>query len=108
MDWTATILAATGTKADNVYPLDGEDLMAVCRGTRAPFDRTLFWRNQTQSAARLGKWKYVHDSAEALFDLSIDPGEKNDLRSTHADVFDRLRSQYLAWDATVLPRRQRG
>ena len=36
MDWTATILAATGTTPDPAYPLDGEDLMPVCTGARAP------------------------------------------------------------------------
>ena len=34
MDWTATILAVTGTKPDPSYALDGEDLMPVCRSAR--------------------------------------------------------------------------
>ena len=41
MDWTATILGATGTRIDSVLPLDGENLMPVCSGQRAPYDRTL-------------------------------------------------------------------
>src|SRR5215212_7430335 len=44
MDWTATILAAAGAHAHPDYPLDGEDLTAVLRGTREPFERTLYWR----------------------------------------------------------------
>lgn len=107
MDWTATMLAAAGASAAANYPLDGEDLMPVCRGTRAPYDRTLFWRTQRRSAARVGKWKYLNEltGEERLFDLSIDPGEKNDLRVRHADVFSRVRDQYLAWNASLLPRR---
>jgi len=42
MDWTETILAATGTLADPAFPLDGENLMPVCTGQRAPHDRSLF------------------------------------------------------------------
>ena len=44
MDWTATILGVTGTAADPAFPLDGENLMPVCTGQRASYDRALFWR----------------------------------------------------------------
>jgi arylsulfatase A-like enzyme len=105
MDWTATILAVTGTTPDAAYPLDGEDVMPVCKGTRLLYDRTLFWRTQTRAAARAGRWKYLDDAGEeGLFDLSIDPGEKNDLRSSNRDVFDRIRAEYSAWNARMLPR----
>lgn len=108
MDWTATILAVTGTSPDPAYPLDGEDLMAVCRGTRPLFDRTFFWRTEARDAARSGRWKYLKQAGtEHLFDLSIDPGEKNDLRTSRRDEFDRLRDQHLAWNAQMLPRRVR-
>ena len=105
MDWTATILAVTGTRADPSYPLDGEDLMPVCKGARALYDRTFFWRTQTRDAARVGNWKYLKESGnEHLFDLSIDPGEKTDLRTTRAETFDQIRNQYQAWNALMLPR----
>ena len=105
MDWTATILAVTGTQPDPAYPLDGEDVMPVCKGTRPPYNRTLFWRTQQRAAARVGNWKYLDESGnEHLFDLSLDPGEKNDLRALHADVFERIRAQYAEWNARMLPR----
>ena len=105
MDWTATILAVTGTRADPSYPLDGEDLMPVCKGARALYDRTFFWRTQTRDAARVGNWKYLKESGnEHLFDLSIDPGEKTDLRTRRAETFDQIRNQYQAWNALMLPR----
>ncbi len=108
MDWTATILAVTGTSADPSYPLDGEDLMPVCRNVRGLYDRTFFWRTQAADAARVGQWKYLKESGnEHLFDLSIDPGEKNDLKTTRADVFARIRDQYLAWNARMLPKLER-
>jgi arylsulfatase A-like enzyme len=105
MDWTATILAVTGTAPDPAYPLDGEDVMPVCKGTRPPYERTIFWRTQARAAARVGHWKYLNDSGtENLFDLSVDMGEKNNLRSARPDVFERIRAQYTAWNARMLPR----
>ena len=105
MDWTATILAATGTAPDRAYPLDGEDLMPLCTGKKAVTDRSLFWRVAQYDAARMGRWKYLKESGrEHLFDLSSDPGEKADVRTKHADVFARIRQEYAAWNAQVLPR----
>jgi arylsulfatase A-like enzyme len=104
MDWTATILGVTGTAADPSYPLDGENLMPICTGQRAQYDRSLFWRIRGRDAARLGSWKYLKDSSgEHLFDLSTDPGEKSDLRSTQADRFDAIRRRFQAWSAEMLP-----
>ena len=105
MDWTATILAATATMPDSAYPLDGDDVMPVCKGTRTPYNRTFFWRTQAQAAARVGNWKYLDESGhQHLFDLSLDPGEKNDVRASNADVFERIRLQYVEWNARMLPR----
>lgn len=105
MDWTATILATAGAKADPAYPLDGEDVMPLMTGQRAPYDRTLFWRTLRQGASRSGNWKYLNEEGgEHLFDLSSDPGEKADLKPKHADVFERLKSGYLAWNGKMLPR----
>jgi arylsulfatase A-like enzyme len=105
MDWTATILAAGGATADPSYPPDGEDLMPICSGARAPYDRTFFWRTVLRDAARVGAWKYLKESGnEHLFDVVSDPGEKNDLRAAHPDVFARLKEQFLAWNGQVLPK----
>ena len=104
MDRALTILAVTGTAADPAFPLDGENLMPVCSGQRAPFDRTLFWRVTGLDAARVGSWKYLKDaSGEHLFDLASDPGEKSDLRTAHADRVESMRRQYQTWAAQMLP-----
>jgi arylsulfatase A-like enzyme len=104
MDWTATILAVSGSTPDASYPLDGEDLMAICSGAQRPHDRTLCWRTTLRDAARVGQWKYLKESGnEHLFDLSVDPGEKNDLRSSRPELFEKTKSQFLAWNAQMLP-----
>ena len=105
MDWTATILAVAGAAGDPAYPLDGEDVLPVLRGARAPYDRSLFWRLRTRAAARIGHWKYVNEAgAEHLYDLRVDLGEKTNLMTREAAVFERVRAAYAAWDAQMLPR----
>lgn len=106
MDWTATILAAAGARTHADYPLDGEDLLPLMRGERAPFERTFFWRNSVQAAARQGRWKYlkVDDKTERLFDLLTDEREQADSRAASPELFERLRSEYLSWEAQMLKR----
>src|SRR5688572_2653447 len=105
MDWTATFLAVTGARTNPAYPLDGTNLINVCTGDQAPFDRTLFWRNNAFDAARMGNWKYlIENSTEHLFDLSSDPGEKFDLKEKEAAVFSKIQTAYRGWNQGVLPR----
>jgi len=104
MDWTATILAAAGAAADPAFPLDGVDLMPVCTGVRAVYDRALFWRITGFDAARVGSWKYLKDAkGEHLFDLATDPGEKTDLVKLQTERFESIRRQYHAWASQMLP-----
>jgi arylsulfatase A-like enzyme len=110
MDWTATILAATGTPPDPRHKLDGVDMLPSVRsrGARPRFDRTLFWRNDVQSAVRRGVWKYLHDGREEhLFNLAEDERENADLKGTHAREFDELKAEFAAWERGVLPRPDR-
>jgi arylsulfatase A-like enzyme len=110
MDWTATILTAAGARSHPSYPLDGVDLLPVARGARPAFERTLFWRNGGQGAARAGDWKYlkVDDKTERLFDLSVDEREQADFRGARPREFERLRGEYVKWDAQMLKRPERG
>jgi arylsulfatase A-like enzyme len=105
MDWTATILATTGARADTAYPLDGTDLMSVCVGEREPFERTVFWRNANYDAARMGHWKFLRENGdEHLFDLTKDPGERIDLKEKEPALFSKIQASYQEWSAKMLPR----
>jgi len=105
MDWTATILAAAETSAAEGYPLDGNDLLPVIKGTSAARDRTLFWRLRTQDAVREGKWKYVRSGTlRTLFDLSIDEREQSDFSEKNPDIVQRLNSDFDKWNGQMLPR----
>ena len=112
MDLTASILAAAGVKPPPGYRPEGLDLVALLRkGT--PVERTLFWRlppapnstgtpPATQRAARRGKWKYMDDRGQYfLFELSADPGERQDVAQQHPDVMSELRALVVKWDGDV-------
>jgi arylsulfatase A-like enzyme len=105
MDWTATMLALGNAKADPAYPLDGDDLLPVIRGSQATYERTFFWRNSNQDAVLKGRWKYLNDGArESLFDLSVDERERADFRERNPTMFTQLKTQFKTWESTVLPR----
>jgi arylsulfatase A-like enzyme len=102
MDWTATILAAAGASTE---ALDGENLLPVLAGEREAYDRALFWRTRTRSAARVGRYKLVAEGAdEFLYDLGVDLGEKTDLKAREPVRFAELKQRYSAWAAEMLPR----
>jgi arylsulfatase A-like enzyme len=106
MDWTATILSVAGAQAHPDFPLDGLDLMPICKSQTPTAERTFYWRTfqrGKQKATREGKWKYLQDGQEEhLFDLLSDPGEKKDLKATQTVIFHRLKKKYAEWEQTVL------
>ena len=106
MDWTATILAAAGAKPHPKFPLDGIDLLELCRSQGKELQRTFFWRTfqrNRQKAIREGNWKYLQDEGEEfLFDLIQDPAEKINLKAKHPEKFRELKQKYSNWEKTVL------
>lgn len=106
LDWTATMLAAAGAAVPSSHPLDGIDLLPVLAG-RKPQERTIFWRmaqRRNQAAVRHGAWKYLrHEEGEHLFDLTLDPGERNDRKGEQPRRFAQLKSLYADWERSMLP-----
>jgi arylsulfatase A-like enzyme len=105
MDWTATILAATGTTPAAGHPLDGIDLLPVIKGQRPPQERTFFWRIYDQDAVRQGKWKYLRNGEKRyLFDLTADEREQANFGTKQPDVLKRLAAEFDKWNQQMLPR----
>jgi arylsulfatase A-like enzyme len=106
MDWSATILEIAGANRDGKVKLDGINLLPVCTRKQKTIDRTFYWRTfqaQNQKAMRDAKWKYLKDeSGEHLFDLSVDLGEKNDLKAKFPSKFEELKKKFVEWEKTVL------
>lgn len=109
MDWMPTLLAAAGVRPDPAYPPDGENLAPIFAGA-TPHPRKFYWRYKagSQRAIRDGDWKYLRIAGnEFLFDVVKDPRERANLKDRYKEVFDRLRSDWEAWNATMLPERPR-
>jgi len=110
MDWMPTLLAVAGASPDAAYPSDGEDIGQVLVGSTGAHPRKLCWRYKagSQRAIRDGDWKYLRIAGnEFLFDVVRDPRERANLKDREKDVFERLKSDWTAWDATMLPERSR-
>lgn len=102
MDLTATIVDAAGVAGVSDL-LDGVNLIPILNGETPPPDRAFFWRSDLyefgkQRAIRQDNWKYVvHDNTQFLFDLSEDPGERENLFYKEPDTVRRLRSDLDQW-----------
>jgi arylsulfatase A-like enzyme len=106
MDWLPTLLAAAGGAPDPAYPPDGQNLLPVLTGQRAPGERTLFWRYKAnaQRAVRSGNWKYLRiNGNDFLFDVTVDQRERANLAQRHPDVFEKLKGEWETWSASMLP-----
>jgi len=105
MDLTRTILGVAGADFANAK-LEGIDLLPLLKGNGQASDRTFFWRavypGRQQRAVRSGRWKAILDGgAQLLFDMSRDPGERNDVAFEHPDIVTKLKSQIEAWEKDV-------
>lgn len=116
MDVTASILAATGTRAPETYRPDGIDLLPMLRGTVPIVERRVFWRlpppaaggaqaaaaARHQRAMRAGHMKLLLEGNHFfLFDLAADPGERNDLAAQRPDLVRSLWGLIQEWERSV-------
>lgn len=109
-DWLPTLAELTGVKPPETH-LDGRSLTAVIRDVNAlspHAEHALHWQigagPKADWAVREGDWKLIgrsRDTSSAdgkstmledlLFNISTDPGEKNNLATQHPDILARLR-----------------
>jgi arylsulfatase A-like enzyme len=110
MDWMPTLLAIAATRPDPAYPPDGEDLTPALSGAAPQHPRKLHWRYKagSQRAIRDADWKYLRIAGnEFLFDVVQDPRERANLKDRQKLVFERLKRDWEAWNATMLEERPR-
>jgi hypothetical protein len=114
MDLTRSILAAAGAKTPENQPLDGIDIVQHLRDRRPNEPRTLCWRQRrgetTWRGVRDGDLKLVSrqqgdEREDWLFDLTSDPAEKTDLRTSRAADLERLQLLLARWEEEVKPSR---
>jgi arylsulfatase A-like enzyme len=121
MDLTATIAAAGGAKPRPDTPFDGVNLLPALTGkAKLKTDRPLFFRRRTvvawkgqnairQSAVRQGDWKYLRTYKprgtdryqSALYQLSEDIAEENDLATTNPEKLEALSDLLDQWESEM-------
>ena len=106
MDIFPTILEACGADCTE-YDIDGKSLLNMLMNSEDCCHEYLFWEMEDQNAVRYGNYKLVlngrlteEEAPRApvfLSDLSIDPGEKNNLSDELPELRDRLTKAALDW-----------
>jgi arylsulfatase A-like enzyme len=106
VDIFATAVTAAGIEPKTDKPIDGLDLAAIAAGTISP-SRVLFWRSGGYSAILKGDWKLQRVTrpapADMLYDLSADPGERQNLAATATDRLAELQADLEAMQAASAP-----
>ncbi len=115
-DYYPTLLDCAGIEADKRQHLDGVSLRGLFEDSTAGLNREcLYWYyplakrhflgGRSSSAIRMGDWKLIEyfDTGEVeLFNLSRDPGEKNDLAGSEPRKAAELRKRLGDWRGNVL------
>lgn len=97
VDMFATIAAVTGAEVPGDRAMDGVNLLGgIVPGLPAqPRTAPLFWRSGDYRAVRLGDWKLQigRGSQRAwLYNLAVDPTERNDLSAAEPERVAQLRA----------------
>ena len=102
IDLHPTLASMAGIKTLNQKPLDGTDLWSTISGEDdGPDERIIIshWRNRV--SAKTGTYRL--DNNGALFDLSADPGQRNNIAAQNPEVAARLKKAVGEFRTTVLP-----
>ncbi|MBN2593246.1 MAG: sulfatase-like hydrolase/transferase [Sedimentisphaerales bacterium] len=114
MDFSCSIVRTAGTKPPTGRAFDGINILHAVVTNRPIQKRTLFWRIRrgkwTRRAVRDGSLKYIRlqnddDAKEYLFDLELDPAEKNNLLNEQPENVLRLKALLHNWEQKVKHKR---
>jgi arylsulfatase A-like enzyme len=93
-----TLAAIAGAKLPEGLVLDGYDMLSVWQGESASPRKEMFWEFRGEKAARIGSLKWIDSSkAKGLYDLAVDPGEKDDLTATQPAIATNMKSRWEVW-----------
>jgi arylsulfatase A-like enzyme len=102
VDIMPTLLALSGAKGNPERPFDGRDIWAtVAEGKPSPHEDVLINVEAFRGAIRKGDWKLVKvallPGKTELFDLSKDPGEKNNVADQNPEIVRDLETRLMAY-----------
>jgi arylsulfatase A-like enzyme len=105
LDILPTAVAAAGGRLPADRPFDGSDLVLQLQGSGLA-SRELFWWRAPMRSVRVGDWKlWTSEQGDVgyLFDLSRDPGERNNLFDTRPDKVKELSELMVRWHGDKAP-----
>jgi arylsulfatase A-like enzyme len=91
-DFLPTAAELTGSRLQDVYPLQGKSLVSYLKGGGAPQREYFYWElheGKPIQALRFGNWKAVRNGPNApieLYDLAADVSESRDLAAANPDL----------------------
>lgn len=108
IDLLPTLADACGITLPANLKLDGKSILPYLKGETAALpQRYLFMQHnrgnlptkRKNCMVRKGNWKALNRSGKGfeLFDLALDPGEKNDLAGEQPEIVKDFAAQYDAW-----------
>jgi arylsulfatase A-like enzyme len=102
VDVMSTVLALAGGTGTSDHPFNGKDIWAtLAEGQPSPHKDYLINVEAFRGAIRKGNWKLVKiallPGKTELFDLSNDPGEKNNVADQHPDIVADLEARLLQY-----------
>ena len=108
VDIMPTLLALAGGEGRPDHPFDGNDIwQTVAAGAPSPHEDILINVEAFRGAIRKGDWKLVRvallPGKTELFDLSKDPGEKENVADRFPDIAADLESRLLAYAKEKAP-----
>ncbi len=105
LDILPTSFIVSGGATDSLKNIDGVNLIPYLTGenTNRPH-KYLYWKKENRGAIREGDWKLIRfpDRPAALFDLSTDISEKNNLAYKNPDKVADLYKKLFEWELTLI------
>jgi arylsulfatase A-like enzyme len=108
VDVMPTVLALAGGQGSADHPFDGKDIWATIADSKpSPHEDILINVEAFRGAVRKGNWKLVKiallPGKTELFDLSKDPGEKNNVAGQFPEIAGDLEARLLAYAKAKKP-----
>ena len=108
VDLMPTLLALAGGHGDPAKPFDGKNAWAtLAEGKPSPHEELLINVEVYRGAIRKGQWKLVKTATlpgkTELFDLSKDPGERNNAAEHNPEVVRDLEARLVAYAKAQKP-----
>jgi arylsulfatase A-like enzyme len=103
MDMFPTFTALANHAIPEKNQLDGINILPLLFENTPLPERTLFWKMGNEIAVRKGPWKLVHpeDNNVALYNLTEDIGEQEDLSKEKPELVKALWNEYESWKQEV-------